>query len=355
MDPSRPHDSLFRQAFGDPRHATGLIRIAIGRDPALAALLPRIAWDRLERIDATVVDAADRPFQTDLLFAAPLLGPDGTETIVMFRAILEHKRKMDRQTAWQSTRYQIRTIEWHRSQPDGQDSWPIVITIVIYHGDVPWTAARELRELFEVPAWLPKKTQKTLRNLLPSGRYLLEDLRTQPDEPFDRRKLTVVAHVALEFLKHLPRCDLDTLRLHLTRLREHLVEIWNLPDGRPFLGSLFWYLMATTTSQTEGVRETIRTVLPEPVSNEMLNPLQKLLLERELVGEAKGEAKGKAEGRAEGRAEGEAKTLLRVLERRFGSVPADLRHRAHQATVEQLDRWVDRALDVARVEDVFAD
>ena len=79
----------------------------------------------------------------------------------------------------------------------------------------------------------------------------------------------------------------------------------------------------------------------------MLNPLQKLLLERELVGEAKGKAKGKAEGKAE--------TLLRVLELRFGSVPAELRHRAQHATVEQLDRWVDRALDVARVEDVFAD
>ena len=75
----------------------------------------------------------------------------------------------------------------------------------------------------------------------------------------------------------------------------------------------------------------------------MLNPLQKLLLERELVGKAEGKAKGKAE------------TLLRVLERRFGSVPADLRNRAQQATLEQLDRWVDRALDVARVEDVFAD
>ena len=84
-------------------------------------------------------------------------------------------------------------------------------------------------------------------------------------------------------------------------------------------------------------------MLPEPVSNEMLNPLQKLLLERELVGKAEGKAKGKAE------------TLLRVLERRFGSVPADLRNRAQQATLEQLDRWVDRALDVARVEDVFAD
>ncbi len=339
MDPSRPHDSLVRQAFGEPQNAAGLIRIAIGRDPDLAPLLPHVAWERLQRVDATVVDAADRPFFTDLLFAAPLLGPDGAETVVMFRAILEHKRKMDRQTAWQSMRYQIRTIEWHRSQPARQDSWPIVITIVIYHGDVPWTAARDLCDLFDVPSWLPPQTQVTIRNLLPSGRYLLEDLCAQPDEPFDQRKLTLIAHVALEFLKHLPRCDLDTLRLHLLRLREHLIEIWSLPDGRPFLGSLFWYLMATTTSQTEGVRETIRTVLPEPVSNEMLNPLQNLLLEREQAGKA----------------EGEAKALLRVLELRFGAVPADLRSRAQHATLEQLDRWLDRALDVARVEDVFAD
>ena len=117
-----------------------------------------------------------------VLHLRQLLGPGGAETVVIFRAILEHKRKMDRQTAWQSTRYQIRTIEWHRSQPGGQDSWPIVITIVIYHGDVPWTAPRELRELFDVPMWLPKKTRTAIRNLLPSGRYVLEVPYSDPRE-----------------------------------------------------------------------------------------------------------------------------------------------------------------------------
>jgi len=55
-----PHDTFFCAAFADPRHAAGLIRSAMARDPAYAALIPHIAWDQLRRVEATVVDAADR-------------------------------------------------------------------------------------------------------------------------------------------------------------------------------------------------------------------------------------------------------------------------------------------------------
>jgi hypothetical protein len=59
---------------------------------------------------------------------------------------------------------------------------------------------------------------------------------------------------------------------------------------------------------------------------------------------------------AEGEAKGEAKALLRVLERRGVTVPAAVRERVTNCTdLDTLNRWLDRALEVAEAEDLFAE
>ena len=92
---------MFRAAFADPVHAAGLIRAAMALDPGYAAMVPHIAWDRLRRVVATVVDAADRQFETDPMFETPLIAPYGTEVQVVFTAIFEQRSHLDRLTAWQ--------------------------------------------------------------------------------------------------------------------------------------------------------------------------------------------------------------------------------------------------------------
>ena len=61
----------------------------------------------------------------------------------------------------------------------------------------------------------------------------------------------------------------------------------------------------------------------------------------------------KAEGRVEGRVEGEAKSLTRLLERRFGPLPAAIKSRVDRADLKQLDAWVDRVLDVKSLDAMF--
>jgi hypothetical protein len=64
---------------------------------------------------------------------------------------------------------------------------------------------------------------------------------------------------------------------------------------------------------------------------------------------------GKDQGREQGRLEGEAKTLLKLLELRFGRVPEDVAARVRAAPEPQLERWVERVLTAASLDDVFAD
>jgi len=68
-----------------------------------------------------------------------------------------------------------------------------------------------------------------------------------------------------------------------------------------------------------------------------------------------GRAKGLAEGRVKGLAEGEGKSLMRLLERRFGTLSPDVRERIAAANLDQLDRWLDLALDADSLGAVFGD
>jgi hypothetical protein len=60
--------------------------------------------------------------------------------------------------------------------------------------------------------------------------------------------------------------------------------------------------------------------------------------------------------RAEGRTEGMATMLLRLLDQRGLPLSRELEHQvSHCQDPERLQRWFDRALRAARIEDVFVD
>ena len=64
-------------------------------------------------------------------------------------------------------------------------------------------------------------------------------------------------------------------------------------------------------------------------------------------------AKGVAEGVAKGVAEGMRATLVRLLERRFGPLPADVRAKVEAAGERQLEAWTDAVLDARSLKAVL--
>lgn len=66
-------------------------------------------------------------------------------------------------------------------------------------------------------------------------------------------------------------------------------------------------------------------------------------------------AEGKAEGKLEGKAEGEARALMRILHRRGLAMTDEQQRQILSCTdLATLDRWLDRALSVASVDELFA-
>ena len=351
MNDLTPHDTFFCAAFADPRHAASLIRSALARDPLHAALIPHIAWDLLRRVEATVVDAADRSFRIDLLFEAPFITADGTAIPILFTPILEHKSYLDRLTAWQSLRYQVRTIDWQREQQGRHNSWPIVITIVVYHGSVPWTAPRDMRDLFVLPDSIPSDARHAIRSLLPSSRYLLHDLSDCSEEHGDDTQLSLVAFLAVQALKDMSRADAERLRTWLHRYSQFLALVLDTPRDRAFYGALIWYLMNTTKVEPEVLKQTLYTVLPDNDHEEWLSPFQRMLREQR----AEGRAEGEAEGKAEGSRAALASALLQLLAGRFGTIPDATRSRIQSADTIQLQAWFAKTIHATSMDEALAE
>ncbi len=64
--------------------------------------------------------------------------------------------------------------------------------------------------------------------------------------------------------------------------------------------------------------------------------------------------KGMQQGLTQGRAEGAAYALRRLLQKRFGPLPEDVLTRLHTASVDELEHWLDQALDAESLAGVFA-
>jgi phage baseplate assembly protein W len=358
VDLSKPHDSLFRFAFEDEEQARVLLRALLMSDARYCAIAGRIDWSRLQRLDDQFADAADRPFATDLWFSAPI-----GDSHVLIHVILDHKSSPDAMSAWQVTRYTVRSVESVHRTLGRPPRLPIVLPMIVYHGDVPWTPARNVRELFDLPTGLTRAEQRALRRLLPSLHYGLHDLaQVGPTvEGGDREGL--VARLAIHFLCHMRNLSADQIAPALSRIRELLIAVQEVPRGRLLLGMLFSYLRATAKADVAQIYAAVRQALPTPTGNTMMNPLERafeeatnrglsLGIER---GMSQGLSQGLSQGMSQGLSQGISQVLRRILTKRFGPLSPAVEARLQSATTQQLDAWTDRVLDAQSIEEALLD
>jgi len=78
-----PHDALFRQAFGSPKHVAGLLRLVLPKH--LRAVLD-LDPEKIRVLDPTHVDVELRSTGSDLVVEVPRLGAGGGPE----RALREH-------------------------------------------------------------------------------------------------------------------------------------------------------------------------------------------------------------------------------------------------------------------------
>ena len=197
-------------------------------------------------------------------------------------------------------RYMMRVWDRDRRERGGGGGvLPVVIPMVLYHGDRAWGAATRFEELV---VWPGGRAWPWFRQLIPHFGMLLVDLSRLPDEQIGGASLPGLVRL---LFKHAGRMAMLAL---LVRLRPVWRELFAAPA--PDLRSL--------RQVVDHVFEVGREVEPPALVDffvEAAGPeARAMAMTAYQIAVEEGRMEGKAEGKAEGRAEGAEFARRRLIE-----------------------------------------
>lgn len=336
------HDALFRYVFGNPVHAAAVLQVIL--PPGVAR---HIVWGNLQPVHASMVGDAGKQLHGDLVFQALLA--DGR--VAFLWLLFEHQSGIDHWMIWRMTGMAFHFLRgWRRKHPEAR-CLPAILPVVLHHGPRPWSAPTSLLELTD----LTDQARADLAGHLLSFRFVLHDLHTVPDEALDTPLLDPLPRLALGNMKHCKSEELPGFYLaHTADVRQLLTS----EQGRRDLFFLFDY--------TDNVHPYFDRAYLVRLLTPVVGPeLEHLMLTYDQLVELKAEhraykklskqvtEKAFQEG-VESRLESQRAQLLRLLTRRFGTLPDAVATRIAGAGAEDLDRWFDRLLDVSSPDELFA-
>ncbi|HWU86120.1 MAG TPA: Rpn family recombination-promoting nuclease/putative transposase [Kofleriaceae bacterium] len=336
-----PHDALFKGLLGKPEHARGVLR---GVVPATVA--EAIDWQTLTPVPGNFVDLELRQQYTDLLFSARW--HDGSELLAFF--LFEHQsappKVKDGPMVFRLLRYQVRIWEeWFSRNPEAK-ALPMIIPVVMYHGQAPWSEPRLFGDVLAVPP----AVRSVVKRYLVQFAYLLNDLSEISDDELRARAMTAVAKLVALCFKH-ARTSPDFMTI-LGRWMGVVREVVQAPNGLSALAQVLCYILQVSEHVE---REALKALLAReigPETEEAIVTAGQLLIEQ---GVKQGIEQGVKQGIKQGFQQGERAALLRLLRHRFGDeVDNYVEERVATAPIERIETWTIRVLSAATLADLFA-
>ena len=324
------HDKLFKRVFAVPEHASGELRSVLP-----ASVVAGLDLGALELVPGSFVDAEMVERHTDLLFRAPIVGSTGCAYVYF---LLEHQSEPDRLMPWRVLGYMHRIWEAVlRAEPE-RTSLPAVITVVVHHGERPWSTPRRMHDVVDGLEELPE-----LGAFVPELDLLIDDLVVADDEALARRPVAALPKVALWLLRD--GRDVEAFLAHLAAWAGELERMVREDRGHRDVALVVRYIWRVAgATPFEIVRQ--RVIEVAPAMEETMASIEEQLI-------AKGIAKGIEQGFAQGVEQATRATLARLLRARFGSLSADVEEKIAEATIGELDAWVERVVTAGRLEEVF--
>lgn len=326
------HDQFFKRLLDQPGTAAALLRERLPPE-----VPERMDEREPELLPGSFVPAELSEYRTDRLYRVRLKST-GTALV---RVVVEHKSSPEPRLALQLLGYKTQILQWW-DRREGRDAGgrlrplPAVLSVVVYNGAAPWRVPPTLAGISDVAeAWRP---------YVPDFRYSLVDLGRTEDARLSR---DTALRVGFLILKH-GSGDGD-LRATLVTLGRAALAL-----GFDDLVALVRYMLVDPNDVEAGIlKEVLAEIVPDQEERVMSRALEQF--KAEWLAQSKGEwiAKGEAEGVVRGEAKGRAAALTRLLARRFGDLPPSLRTRIETAAIEDLDRWLDAAIDAPSLHSVF--
>ncbi len=318
------HDSLMRIVFSDPKRAGDMLKILVG-----AELQEVVDFENLKLLPGRFADEELRQHETDLLFSS---AQAGSQALVY--VLLEHQSTPVETMALRLLRYITRIHVRIGAEGMKTGAVPPIFPVVLYQGRERWKHPLSLGELYDkgrLPAGgpLPLESHFSLINLQDLADDLLRSWasRGRPE-----------VSLALLSMKH--AWDRNFLTL-LATWGDIVAAVYRAQAGRILLTAFVNYFLAVADAHHDELAKLL-VPMTEPRVKKMIKTEAERLVEE-----------GIRQGRHEGERKGEARALLRLLEKRFGTLGESVAQKVSEAELNDLSRWFDRALEVDELPQVF--
>ena len=327
-----PHDRLFKSTFSQPAHAIELFRSVLP-----PAVVQHIDFDTLQVEPESFIDEKLRARYSDLLFSVRLAGQHA-----YLYLLCEHQSRSERLMCVRVLRYVLDIWSAHLKKHPRARYVPLVIPIVVHHGEHGWKAPVRLRDLYDAPA----EVVEDLLAFLPDFGFILDDLAPQSDDELRARALSALPRLVLWSFKNIRygRDAIPALRKAIDLVAAAVLA----PNGVAATSVIMQYILEVTRGLEEHIHaffvESAR--LPE-AGDAVMTAAERLRRE------------GQKEGHKEGSKEGSKNTgreyLIAMLQGRFGALPEPILAVIQAAEKTQLDRWFQRGIMARSLDDVFGD
>lgn len=229
---TQPHDVTFKDLFSKKEIAKDVIMQNLPKE-----ILEDMDFNSLEQLDGSFINEKLEETFSDIIYGVNIKGREAYIAL-----LLEHKSYKDKLTIFQVSRYIIDL--WSKVIKGGKKELPVVIPIVVYHGQGKWNYKKDTRDLIPGYDTLPEY----IKERLPVLKHDFINITGHNESDIKQYKpLTRMVIRAFKYIFD----DTDTL------IEALLVSIYEAEDKVPdeelskVLETMFIYFLATNKELTE--------------------------------------------------------------------------------------------------------
>jgi len=317
---NNPHDAFFKRNFGDIEIAKDFLRNYLPEKVAQA-----IDLEHIEKENGSYVDEEFQNMQSDLLWKTKINNHEGYIYI-----LFEHKSYKDKKVIFQLLKYILKI--WEEKYDKTKHKIPIIIPIVVYHGETIWNIETDLIKLIEGNKDIPEE----IKRYIPSYEYEVYDF-----SPKSKAKITGEAYTRLVIEVMRSAFEKDKERFY--KAFKLMVELTNKMQDKEKADEVFEiclkYLLDTKDDIEIEEMEKIAKEESFERGELIMSIAEKLREEGMEKGIKKGIEKGKLEERKE--------VAVKLLTKRFGKeLKEELKEKILKTNEKTIDYIMDNLLEI---------
>jgi predicted transposase/invertase (TIGR01784 family) len=228
---NHPHDKFFKKMFGEIVIAKDFLQNYLPDEILKITDLSNVTHEKESFIEKDMEE-----YYSDLLFRTNINGKD---SYIYF--LIEHKSYIDRVVAIQILEYIVKIWKLKAKK----NKVPLVIPMLVYHGEKEWKVDKNLLSLLEGVKTLPKD----ILRYVPSYEYLVYDLSSFTD---DEIKGEAVVQIIIRLFINIFRNKGD-IKSIVTEAGNALEELFDKNKGSEYFEVFIRYIMAVKDMDIEDI------------------------------------------------------------------------------------------------------